>query len=79
MEWKTIDSVPKDETGVLIYGDFHGDGEPFVIAAWYDSSGHGFQGGPHGDYVWAPVGASQGMWAEHLATHWMPLPEPPAA
>lgn len=80
--WRTIDSVPKDGTSVLLCKAIGADGQPldwrddlhtaqvFVqVAAWWS-----------GDDAWI-VYCSQ-IAEPHLhfePTHWMPLPLPPCA
>lgn len=63
MEWKTIDSAPKDGTRFLSY-----DGKLKVVS-WQKSDHNGFYffEGPY--YEGRPT----------FPTHWMPLPPPPQA
>ena len=70
MEWRTIDSAPKDGEFVLLYSPDAGDGEPF-IARWLPDPEF-----PDGGAWWEkpdnypfPVDADP--------SHWMPLPLAP--
>ena len=64
MEWKTIDSAPKDGSYVLTYNDSTGlINTPFYIHRWLKDK-------------WVEVDAS---WFTTAPTHWMPLPKPPKA
>lgn len=68
MEWRPIDSAPRDGTRFLIY---ESDGTYSV--AWWDDK-----------YIWVRPGAwiSEYQRSDTLVrcpTHWMPLPPPPAA
>ncbi len=64
--WQPIETAPRDGTEILLT-----DGVSFLVASWdyYD----GFTGGYYGAYYEV---------SEHsrlnTATHWMPLPKPPA-
>ncbi len=69
MEWKPIETAPKDGTRVLLYGSLTwpngispqmDDIEPIVFEAYYD---HGWQG--------------KGMY-QPVPTHWMQMPQPPS-
>ena len=65
MEWKPIETAPKDDTRILIY-----DGTDVVVVRWEETSDHDKdRGWPDG---WYDAGTFL-----YAATHWMPLPEPP--
>lgn len=69
MEWKPIESAPKDGTRILLFGH---RGDQFDIGSW----------GPHGVYI-RKTGTYEAAWgsgAKHYvgATHWQPLPTPPS-
>lgn len=69
-EWQPIETCPKiDCKYVLLYGESDGMG-PYSVGWWEDISAA------------APPDAEQGYWISDLRgepTHWMPLPDPPAA
>lgn len=69
-EWQPIETVPKDETWVLLYfPDFTWAAEANgVILAFWSNDGHGW---------FDSEAASNALDEEHQPTHWMPLPEPP--
>lgn len=78
-EWQPVESAPKDETSVLLWGSLDADwgmfpespdafsGSPeMCIGYWAGKGWHVPNHGGPGDYE---------QWCK--ATHWMPLPEPP--
>ena len=70
MEWQPIETAPKDETTILVYGcwegELHGrDDEPDVWKASY------FYG------TWSIEGGEYYSQRVINPTHWMPLPLPP--
>lgn len=74
MEWQPIETAPKDGTSVILYCKNH---SPYVFQANFNSLGckeaHGF---------WeTPVGTGGGgiLFRYEWASHWMPLPPPPAS
>ena len=70
--WQPIETVPKDGRTVLLFCNYVGSRE-VTIARYVADHGHP---GPHGAFVWKhPLDG--GASAEKVATHWMPLPEPP--
>lgn len=77
MEWQPIDSAPKDGTRVLGYCE--ANGIRYIAVIWY--RGEKFKDSL---YQWriAHDDASVGGFGEGLpnggATHWQPLPPPPA-
>jgi Protein of unknown function (DUF551) len=79
MKWKTIDSVPRDGTSVLLCKAIDAEGKPID---WMEDL--------HTAQVWVQVAAwwSSGEWIVYCSlvdeprlhfepTHWMPLPKPP--
>lgn len=74
MEWRTIDSAPKDGTWILaiVAGDWK-PGVPYApnVVKWGTSADWG--GWPSG---WLAEDDGE-LIAAHF-THWMPLPNPPA-
>lgn len=64
MEWKPIETAPKDGSRVLTYR--YGFRESMAVA-WFNNSGCGVE-------RWVPVNGS--AWPD--PTHWMPLPAPPS-
>ena len=65
MEWQPIETAPKDGAWVFLYW-------PTMSISAYPAVGHS-----HGDeYGWETVNRDYG---EVYPTHWIPLPEPPAA
>ena len=75
MEWQDISTAPRDGTLVLVYGpwacEISGPAEPaMTTASWTDRT----------DYVgynwYVECTGYAAAWV--AATHWMPLPNPPA-
>lgn len=73
MEWQPIETAPRDGTQVLLFGkqdphemvNFTG---PLIFSGYHDVV----------DDAWCSTGTTwQGPF--YTATHWMPLPPPPAA
>lgn len=71
-EWKTIESVPRDETVVLLYCPESWDTKG-VRVGWWHNAENALEDGWY-----------ENEWASHMLTdlygkptHWMPLPEPP--
>lgn len=62
-EWRDIETAPKDGTRVLLFENF-ARMKTIGIARWVAA--------PHD--VWI---AENGSYSRH-ATHWMPMPSPPA-
>lgn len=65
-EWKPIETAPKDETWVILYGDLWGEPHGCIAfwspdGGWCDSEA---ASNPVTDWGWKP-------------THWMPLPKLP--
>jgi hypothetical protein len=78
MTWQPIETAPKDASSILIY-----DGKFVERVAWY------WIDRPHTCGWWAIQGGDDAVAFsdysdtrakvdEEEATHWMPLPEPPA-
>lgn len=69
MNWLPIETAPKDETEILLYGRLHGD----------EHMRSGFWGSEPDDGNWYDhEAASHSLPALGFApTHWMPLPEAP--
>jgi hypothetical protein len=70
MEWKPIETAPKDGTRVLLFFDKHncrGMRESEVVLGFWHQPGN-----PLHKRFWTGWGASR-----VTATHWMPLPEAP--
>jgi transglutaminase-like putative cysteine protease len=65
MEWKTIDSAPKDGTEILLFNHAYlgGDTPQQVVGHW---ATHGWRESYADEYAICE------------ATHWMPLPPPPS-
>lgn len=69
-EWQPIDTAPRDGTDILLFCRFDGRDE-IKIAKWSDEQTYE---GPFGQFRWKE---SEGLIAERIPTHWMPLPVPP--
>ncbi len=75
MEWKPIDSAPKDGTVILLgFASIRGGAEGSVDVGYWMNS-------PETNY-WREVGwfaTDDDVLTQHPQhpTHWMPLPEPP--
>jgi len=65
MEWKTIDSAPKDGTLILLAVKT----VPVLIGWWHDSV--------DGDPDWF-TDDGEHLTGDMTPTHWMPLPDDPA-
>jgi hypothetical protein len=89
MEWRPIESAPKDGTDVLVYKDVAT--VPVVHIAWYRSEEEWNESGQHCGFC-DSLEEWLGWWSytrnsvtqERLEgyaepTHWMPLPAPPEA
>lgn len=76
MDWRPIETAPKDKF-VLVWIE-SGDGDGLYEVARYDASGEQFAGGQYGPFVWASQTSGVGIWAKDIVTRWMPLPLPPA-
>ncbi|QFS64791.1 Lar family restriction alleviation protein [Delftia tsuruhatensis] len=94
MDWRSIETAPKDGTWIMLWRApaKEGDGwtaDPLVIARWYEDE--------FGDAEWTwpddpfdpftPHGIARAnaavesgaSWGEENFTHWIPLPSPPEA
>ncbi len=74
MKWQPIETAPKDGTRILIFDD-HG---VQFIAKWSDEAEHGYDMRAPG---WQIHYCHEDLWysaATNTASHWMPLPDPPA-
>ena len=74
MEWKTIDSAPKDGSGFV-----GTDGKLAFTTRWcaYYKKWPHEEGGPEYNYRW--TGESNCSTSPWSPTHWMPLPAPPSS
>lgn len=79
MEWQPIETAPKDDTPVLLWGLFAGEisgisKAPGMEIGYYTGGGdYASQG-----FLWATTGGdAYAVWCK--PTHWMPLPAPPGA
>jgi hypothetical protein len=72
MDWQPIKTAPKNGARVMLWCDF--DRQEIVIWRW--RSPITTWSGPHGPFTWATADGN-GLIAERIPTHWMPLPEPP--
>lgn len=68
VQWRPIEEAPKDGTPILLLIQFP-DEPPHIITALWD--------GRVPKWPWRPVGGSS-AYGEEYATHWQPLPPPPA-
>ena len=73
MDWRTIDTAPKDGTVVLIFaaGETGSNNQTVKMAYWDDTDGWTEALGDGYAESWS---GTIGNWG---VTHWMPLPEPP--
>lgn len=62
--WQPIDTAPKDGTPILVFGPYEVAGRVNVVK-WYCNS-------------WAVTTDEYGWERVSYATHWQPLPSPPA-
>jgi hypothetical protein len=60
--WRTIETVPRDETAVLVW---HARWRCPVAAKWSDAIG-----------LWTEATLTT-RWPDNAFSHWMPLPAPP--
>jgi hypothetical protein len=83
MSWQPIETAPKDGTWVLLFGGKAGEdwweekevgGPPMRVAQWWPvTADNNYDGG------WQFANYDSGYYGEVSgATHWMPLPSPPA-
>ena len=64
-EWKPIETAPRDGSQILKW-----TGRWFACVEWHSRPDH--------SAFWEMAHDAQGVYAlSGLATHWMPLPEPP--
>lgn len=73
MDWRPINTAPKDGTPVLVYSPYEVQSEPTnIIVARYERHGpHEWWG-----YCESLIADAHGQ-IEPEPTHWMPLPKPP--
>lgn len=72
MEWRKIETAPRDGTSVLLFIDGLGeDFDQIVVGHW--KRGRDYQGNPRDS--WVPT--HEGWSTLYLATHWMALPASP--
>jgi hypothetical protein len=69
MDWQPIETAPRDDSEVLVWAGPRGDSEQRVWTAVIASSGQCSS---------APYLMDEYYMEILVATHWMPLPEPPA-
>lgn len=74
MEWKPIETAPKDGTKILIWGYFQ---NPMMTFLQWDELG-----APEVSYFcngkWnGPCAGAHDEYIVYQPTHWMPLPKPP--
>lgn len=87
IEWKPIETAPRDGTDILIYVNIAS--VPVVHIAWYRSKTEWEQSGQYTG-GWDSLEEWEGWWSYirtsgsqdklegfEAPTHWMPLPEPP--
>lgn len=67
MEWRPIDTAPKDGTAILAW--FTGEYPEPVVVQYYVKSL---------DFPWGAISSLDGEYHRDYITHWMPLPPPPA-
>jgi hypothetical protein len=77
-EWQPIESAPLDGSTVLVYGEWCGEingrtGRFGTFPARWDDGSSDYCGDG-----WLQVDGTDAYAAWVKATHWMPLPEPPA-
>lgn len=74
-EWRSIDSAPRDGNCILLGSpaDAEMDWPGIVDNCYWDADFCG-----HGAWVLMSEGPTVAR-AQHLYSHWMPLPDPPAA
>jgi hypothetical protein len=75
--WQDIGTAPRDGTWILAYFNDSEIGYQFIAVVRHTFPNG--SGGQYGDFVWETPESRCGYYAEHLATHWMPLPEPPSS
>jgi len=68
MQWRPIQTAPKDGTPILLLVQFPGERPDTFVAAWDANSPK---------WPWRPT-CDGSAYSEEYATHWMPLPPPPA-
>ena len=75
MEWRLIESAPKDGTPVDLWVVFPLGGHRWVNAKWLESGNHSCSGAAD----WCSAGniPLHAFTQKPKATHWMPLPLPP--
>lgn len=71
MDWKPIETAPKDGTKILVF-TIHGDVE---LSDWYSYQSERYE--PEGD-LFRRVSTAEGAWNSNTPTHWAPLPAAPA-
>jgi hypothetical protein len=72
-EWRPIETAPKDGKQVLIYSGDRCDNCPaqtsgITVAFWED-----------GMWICGNMANGTPVYLKHTPSHWMPLPQPPAA
>lgn len=84
-QWQPIETAPKDGTYIILYGSFARWGSPEKPFAWmtnwqqYETRGDASYE-PAGDGLYRKVEAKRAGWSGEMnfvATHWMPMPDPP--
>ena len=79
IEWRLIDTAPKDGTRVMLWRGFpqYGDWDEMVIAEWHGDEWQwpADRATTHGE--WSQDDLEDGFSQANGFTHWLPLPEPP--
>lgn len=69
VQWRPIEEAPKDGTPILLLIQFPGEPHDTFVATWDANSPK---------WPWRPTCDGGSAYSEEYATHWMPLPPPPA-
>ena len=72
MDWKPIESAPRDGTSILVYVPAPTVGGRVMQASW---SADWY--GDKTNQGWMPANCDEEYGCHYVATHWMPLPSPP--
>lgn len=76
MEWKTIDSAPRDGSRILLYRPTARYGFNVVFGT-YDDNRFAKKPRPYWKHDWENIGGVAES-RENQPTHWAPIPPPPA-
>lgn len=78
MEWKTIESAPRDGTPILCFNRMVGVYSTAFTTRWAGEPNEtGYEGFPCGFWSGTLGGYPFGQW-DCQPSHWMPLPTPPS-